>query len=149
MTPTQFAARAVAAAALGGAAALLAPAAASAAPIDVQPTALLCPGGIAPVQSLSHADNAALEPDDLAFVVGEAGKAGPDVNWINVTTGETGATRMTPSEGDAAYPAALVEPEGGIVVSAVWGNYQNAEGENCFLLPGIDVTELAGEPDDD
>ncbi|MGW0041851.1 hypothetical protein [Rhodococcus sp. NPDC003348] len=148
MTSSRFTFRVATAAALTGAAALAAPALASAAPIDIQPTPLFCAGGIAPVQSLTHQEQAAIEPDDLLFVVNEAGRSGPDVNWININTGETGAAELTPSEGDAKFPAALVEPEGGVAVSAVWGNYQNATGENCFLLPGIDISQLAGEPDD-
>lgn len=148
MYESRFIARATAAAALGGAVVLAAPGPASAAPIDVQPTPLFCAGGIAPVQSLTHADNDGIEPDDLLFVVDEQGKSGPNVNWINVDTGETGAGVMAPAEGIVDARALLVEPEGGTAVSAVWGNYENSKGENCFLLPGVDVSQLAGEPDE-
>ncbi|SDE48240.1 hypothetical protein [Rhodococcus tukisamuensis] len=64
MYESRFIARTVAAAALGGAAVLAAPGPASAKLIDVQPTPLLCAGGIAPVQSLTHADNHKIEPDE-------------------------------------------------------------------------------------
>ncbi|MFD4470197.1 hypothetical protein ACFWPA_18120 [Rhodococcus sp. NPDC058505] len=148
MLHSRFTVRAAAVAALGGAVVVGAPALAITAPIDVQPTPLGCQGGVATVQSLTHTDNDGIEPDDLLFVVNEQGRSGPDVNWINITTGETGADRMTPTEEILNAPAVLVEPEGGVVLSAVWGPYENATGENCFLLPGIDVTELAGEPDD-
>ncbi|MFC4605745.1 hypothetical protein [Rhodococcus kronopolitis] len=140
--------RLAAVSAAASAAMLAAPALASAALIDVQPTALLCKSGIAPVQSLTHADQEAIEPDDLLFVVNEQGKSGPNVNWININTGETGADVMSPTEGIFNAPAVLVEPEGGTAISAVWGMYENAKGENCFLLPGIDISQLAGEPDD-
>lgn len=55
---------------------------------------------------------------------------------------------MAPADGLGKAPAVLVEPEGGTVVSAVWGMYENAKGQTCILLPGIDVAQLAGEPDD-
>lgn len=148
MYESRFITRAVAAATLCGAAVLAAPGMASAKLIDVQPTLLFCGGGIAPVQSLTHADNDKIEPDDLLFVVNEQGKTGPNVNWINVDTGETGAGVMAPEKGISNAPALLVEPEGGTAISAVWGMYENAKGENCFLLPGIDVSQLAGEPDE-
>lgn len=81
-------------------------------------------------------------------VCNEQGKTGPDVNWINVNTGETGAGVMAPEKGILNAPALLVEPEGGTAITAVWGMYENSKGENCFLLPGIDVSQLAGEPDE-
>ncbi|WP_068165741.1 hypothetical protein [Rhodococcus phenolicus] len=147
MTKSRTALRAAVAAAFAGAATVAAAGAATAEPIDIQPTPLLCAGGIAPVESITYDEQEAVEAEELLYVVGEEGGNGATVNWFNLANGTSGAATLAPGE-SSDVPVALVEPEAGTVVSAVWGMHENAAGENCFLLPGIDIAEVPAEPGD-
>ncbi|MFZ2526207.1 MAG: hypothetical protein WAX14_00935 [Rhodococcus sp. (in: high G+C Gram-positive bacteria)] len=148
MTKSRKVLRAAITAAFAGATTMTAAGVATASPIDIQPTPLLCPDGIAVVQSVTHDEQEAVEAEELLFVVNEQGGSGGTINWFNLGNGTSGNASFGPAEDWHNIPVALVEPEAGTVVSAVWGMYQNAQGQNCFLLPGIDVATVPAEPDD-
>ncbi|MFD6675457.1 hypothetical protein ACFWDA_13945 [Rhodococcus zopfii] len=148
MTKSTTALRATIAVAFAGAATVAASGVATASPIDLQPTPLLCAAGIAPLQSVTHTEQEAVEAEELLYVVNQQGGAGGTINWFNLTNGSSGNASFSPAEGWHNIPVALVEPEAGTVVSVVWGPYKNAADENCFLLPGLDLAEVPGEPGD-
>ena len=147
MTKSRTALRATIAAAFAGATTVAVAGAAAAEPIDIQPTPLLCQGGIATVQSVTHTEQEAVEAEELLFVVNEQGGEGGTINWFNLSNGTSASASFAPDE-QFRVPNALVEPEAGTVISAVWGMYENSDGENCFLLPGIDLAEVPAEPGD-
>lgn len=142
---TSRAVRATAVVAMGGAAAFAGTGTAAAAPIDFQPIPVLCPAGIAEAQSLTHDENDAVEGDELFYAINENSVGGATVSWINVNTGATGNTTLESNPDVFGAPTGLTEPEAGTVLSAIWGMHENAAGEQCFLLPGIDIAQVPGE----
>ncbi|AOD22565.1 MULTISPECIES: hypothetical protein [Rhodococcus] len=148
MTKTSRALRAAAVVAMGGAAAFAGAGTATAAPIDIQPTPLLCPAGIAETQSLTYTENKAVEGDELFYAINQKSVGGATVSWINVNTGATGNATLESNPAVFGVPTALTEPEAGTVLSAIWGMHENEAGEQCFLLPGIDIAQVPGETDD-
>lgn len=145
---TSRAVRAAAVVAMGGAAVFAGSGTGAAAPIDFQPIPVLCPAGIAETQSLTHTENDAVEGDEVLYVVNQQSVGGGTVSWINVNTGVTGAATLESTEGLWGAPAALTEPEAGTVLAAIWGMHENEAGEQCFLLPGIDIAQVPGEADE-
>ncbi|MGN5239531.1 hypothetical protein [Rhodococcus sp. SJ-3] len=137
--------RAAAVVAVGGAAAFAGAGTGAAAPIDFQPIPVLCPAGIAETQSLTHTENDAVEGDEVLYVVNQQSVGGGTVSWINVNTGVTGTATLESTEGLWGAPAALTEPEAGTVLAAIWGMHENEAGEQCFLLPGVDIAQVPGE----
>ncbi|NGP06674.1 hypothetical protein G6038_14530 [Rhodococcus sp. 14C212] len=146
MTKSRFAVRTAAVVALGAAGSLAAPGLASASPIDVPPTPLLC-SYVAPIHSVTETDSDALEEGQLFFAVGEQKAQNGQVNWINTATWQSGGASLTATPQSGDVPIALLNTGPGTVVSAVWGPHQNAKGENCFLLPGIDLSQVPGDDD--
>lgn len=148
MTKSMRTIRIAAAVAVGGAAAVVGAGSAAAEPIDIQPTPLLCSAGIPDVQSVTHDEQEAVEAEEILYVVNEAGGGGATVSWINVNTGVSGSATFEGAADWHNIPVAHAEPEAGTVLSAVWGLHENAAGEQCFLLPGIDIAQVPGEPGD-
>ncbi|MEE2033130.1 hypothetical protein [Rhodococcus chondri] len=149
MTKTSRALRAAAVVAMGGAAAFAGAGTATAAPIDIQPTPLMCPAGIAEAQSLTHTENEAVDGDELFYAINQRSVGGATVSWINVNTGAAGNATLESNPGVFGVPTALTEPEAGTVLSAIWGMHENEAGEQCFLLPGIDLAQVPGESETD
>jgi hypothetical protein len=148
MTKASRALRASAVVAMGGAAAFAGAGTATAAPIDVQPIPLMCASGIAPVQSVTHDEQPAVEPEEILYLVNEPGGSGATVSWININTGLTGSDVLAEKGGPFGTPGVIAEPEAGTVLSAVWGLHENVKGEQCFLLPGLDMAQVPAEPGD-
>ena len=124
MTKSRTALRATIAAAFAGATTVAVAGAAAAEPIDIQPTPLLCQGGIATVQSVTHTEQEAVEAEELLFVVNEQGGEGGTINWFNLSNGTSGSASFAPDE-QFRVPNALVEP--GVLDSARCLSYLTIE----------------------
>lgn len=119
---------------------------AAAAPIEIQPTPMLCPGGIGAAESQVAIDNAILDPEQVFYFLRDANGTGAQVAYLNLTTGITGSQAFTNAPADTPWistlPIALAETGAGPVVSAVYGMHTNTAGESCFLLPGLDLSQV-------
>ncbi|MEU5843151.1 hypothetical protein [Rhodococcus sp. NPDC047139] len=139
--------------AAAGATAFAAPALASAEPIDLQPTPIGCPAGIGPVDTETAPDEADLPEGGIEYEIEQDGSGGGQINWVNLSTLQLGDGVLPPAE-EGEEPAIALETGEGLVVSAVWGAHENAGGQGCFLLPGLDLTNVpaaapAPTPDED
>ncbi|MBH0120105.1 hypothetical protein I0Q12_11520 [Rhodococcus sp. CX] len=128
-----------------GAAALAAPALSGAVPIDVQPIPIGCPAGIGPVDTETVVDEEDVATDEIEYEIEQDGSGGGQVAWLNLSTLQQG-TDAFPGPVDEEEPAVVVETGEGLVVSAVWGTHENADGESCFLLPGFDLSDVPATP---
>ncbi|QNG20801.1 hypothetical protein G4H71_09775 [Rhodococcus triatomae] len=144
MSRSLFPLRLAAVCALGGAAALVGSATVTAAPIDFQPIPLECEAGLASVLSVTHDEEAAVGGDEVLYVVSEPGGGGAWVTWLNLDTGVWSNETLVSTQELWGAPAALSSPQAGTVVAAVWGPHENAAGEQCFLLPGVDIAQVPG-----
>jgi hypothetical protein len=128
-----------------GAAAFAAPSLASAEPIDFQPIPIGCPAGVGPVDTETVLDEEDIATDEIEYEIEQDGSGGGRIGWLNLSTLEQG-TDMFPGPVDDEEPATVVRTGEGLVVSTVWGGHENAAGEACFLLPGIDLTDIPAAP---
>lgn len=130
-----------------GAAVFAAPAFANASPIDFQPTPLGCPGGIGVAHTVTETeDDDAVDDSQLQHTIEQDGSNGGQINWVNLSTMQTGAGALAAADGEGK-PAALLDTGAGTVASVVWGAHTNGLGENCFLLPGVDVSNVPADDD--
>lgn len=138
--------RGVVAAAVGIGVPLVLPAWAAAAPIDLQPTPLLCSAGLGDVESQVATDNPALKDGQVFYFIRDADGTGAQVAHLNLATGATGTQAFVNAPADTpwigALPIALAEAGAGPVVSAVYGMHTNTEGQMCLLLPGLDLAQV-------
>lgn len=138
--------------AAAGAVALAMPAPAAAKPFDTPPTPVFCSAGVAAPHSYVQAPDNNLPPEVVAYVINEAGGPGAMVSWLNLSELETGNIAFgtedlvpTTLEEDFVRPLVLADTGAGTVVSALYGLYENAQGEMCLLLPGITTDQVPGE----
>ncbi|MGV5047372.1 hypothetical protein [Rhodococcus pyridinivorans] len=136
--------------AAAGATAFAAPALASAEPIDFQPIPIGCPAGIGVVDTETALAEEDAEPGQIEYEIEQEGSGGGQISWVNLRTLQLGGG-VLPEVAEGEEPAAALQTGEGLVVSAVWGAHQNAEGQGCFLLPGVDLTNVppAAAPDED
>jgi hypothetical protein len=138
--------RAVILTAFGAAAGLALPGVAAGAPIDMQPTPMLCAGGIGDAESQVATDNATLDGEQVFYFLRDANGKGAQVSYLNLATGATGSQAFANAPADTPWigtlPIALAETGAGPVVSAIYGMHTNTAGESCFLLPGIDFAQV-------
>lgn len=136
---------------IAGTTALVAPTMASARPFDAPATAILCESGVSAVQSIIHADNEAVPAGSVFYAINEQGGEGATAAWFNTATMQFGMVPLVPTQlfpsSPAKAPIGVAETGAGQVISAVYGFYENAAGENCFVLPGVTTdTVAAPEP---
>ncbi|AEF42776.1 hypothetical protein [Hoyosella subflava] len=127
------------------AAAIAVPAIAGAAPFDNQPTVVLCESGIAGVQSVVNTDNDAVPAEHIFYVINEQGGDGANVGWLNIDSFQFGTQPLVPTEflaDNVFVPLALAETGPGMVISAVYGIYENAAGEMCGVIPGFTTDQV-------
>ncbi|QXF80771.1 hypothetical protein SAMN04490240_3583 [Rhodococcus pyridinivorans] len=127
--------------AAAGATAFAAPALASAEPIDFQPIPIGCPAGIGVVDTETALAEEDAEPGQIEYEIEQEGSGGGQISWVNLRTLRLGGG-VLPDAIDEEEPAVALQTGDGLVVSAVWGAHQNAGGEGCFLLPGVDLTNV-------
>lgn len=127
--------------AAAGAAAFAAPALASADPIDFQPIPVGCPAGIGPVDTETTVAEEDAEPGSIEYEIEQEGSGGGRIGWVNLRTLQLG-TGALPGPLEGEEPAVVLETGEGLVVSAVWGAHENSDGQGCFLLPGVDLTDV-------
>jgi len=133
--------------AAAGATAFAAPALASAEPIDIQPTPIGCPAGIGSADTETLTQENDLEVGQIEFEIEDEGAGLGQVNWLNLQTMTSGAAVLPdtdPEADDLEEPAVVLRTGEGLVVSVVWGDHRNSDGETCFLLPGVDITQVPG-----
>lgn len=132
--------------AAAGATAFAAPALASAEPIDFQPIPIGCPAGVglADTETLFDDDDPSI--GQIEYEIEQEGAGGGQIGWVNLGALQFG-TDALPEPADGEEPAQVVNTGAGLVVSAIWGGHQNAGGQSCFLLPGVDITDVPAVPD--
>ncbi|MBS9372952.1 hypothetical protein [Rhodococcus sp. B50] len=131
--------------AAAGATAFAAPALASADPIDFQPIPVGCPAGIGLADTETVVDDEDASTGQIEYEIEQEGSGGGQIGWVNLGTLQLG-TDALPGPVKDDEPAKVVDTGAGLVVSAVWGAHQNAGGQGCFLLPGIDLTDVPSAP---
>lgn len=131
--------------AAAGATAFAAPALASAEPIDFQPIPIGCPAGIGVVDTETALAEEDAAPGQIEYEIEQEGSGGGQISWVNLRTLQLGGG-VLPEVAEGEEPAAALQTGEGLVVSAVWGAHQNAEGQGCFLLPGVDLTNVPSAP---
>lgn len=132
--------------AAAGATAFAAPALATAEPIDIQPIPIGCPAGIGSVETETVLSDDDAAVGQIEYEIEEEGSSGGQIAWINLAALDFGTGAFDVAE-EGEEPAAVLETGAGLVASAVWGAHENSAGESCFLLPGLDLTDVpaAGE----
>ena len=136
--------------AAAGATAFAVPALANAEPIDVQPIPIGCPAGVGTADTETTVDENDVAPGTIEFEIEQDGSGGGQVGWVNLSTLQLG-TDVLPAPKADDEPSVALQTGEGLVVSAVWGAHRNAGGQDCFLLPGVDLSDVPAVPasDDD
>ncbi|AYA25867.1 hypothetical protein SAMN02745947_03273 [Rhodococcus rhodochrous J3] len=131
--------------AAAGATAFAAPALASAEPIDFQPIPIGCPAGVGVVDTETAVAEEDAAPAGIEYEIEQEGSGGGQINWVNLRTLQLGGG-VLPDAAEGDEPAIALQTGDGLVVSAVWGAHQNSDGQGCFLLPGVDLTNVPAAP---
>ncbi|QSE87886.1 hypothetical protein JWS13_04530 (plasmid) [Rhodococcus pseudokoreensis] len=146
MSTTRSVVRAVVVVTVGAAAGFAATGLGVAAPIDIQPTPMLCPAGIGAAESQVATDNATLGGEQVFYFLRDPNGKGAHVAYLNLATGVAGSQAFANAPAGTPWigtlPIALAETGAGPVVSAVYGMHTNTAGEACILLPGLDLSQV-------